>query len=183
MTTRLALCAALLAGCTYSMKRSDPRPNILLAQSPRSLAIELAPPIPRDLRLQEGLSAVPLTGWRGVLERGFHNGFDRFYASGQPGDRLVLLRVEPSMIVVEQHRDASTWMALIAYQAELVGPDGAVKQRFADRAQSPPQSLSTPYGSDLLVRAVENMYERIARQIGGQCEQPAPPVFPGQAMP
>jgi hypothetical protein len=174
--TRLGLVAvvgfaSLSVGCVSAAAQRDavrvrvlePKPFVDLPTSSWKLALELAPEVPDAFEVpeQNGVTPVPVEGWRTSLTNGFKSGPARFFAPAVGNDadlKLVILRAEldfvPTTLLARGGAvlGAASVVARIRYMARLVRASGDVVGRAQGEVAST-QQWSGAGGSSTTSRA------------------------------
>jgi len=159
------------AGCSLTMLslgQANPRPNVDIEESSRSVALELAESIQDDFEVpgQQGIVTLRVQDWRKTLEVGFKNGFSNsFDLDSGKSEMKVQIKSADFVLVPSAVRADGRVVAMSAqvrYQARLLDGEGKVVRRSARTVSS---KGITSDGGDLEVTAasaVESMYEAIA---------------------
>jgi hypothetical protein len=158
---------ATLSACAGAgIAQLNPMPNVLLARSPQTLALRLAPEIQETFSsavdsagLTGTLQSLDVSQWRETLTNGFHNGIDGYYARVVNAADLTLIvkTALPALVRVP----GQAFNAQVRFQAELVDANQRIVKTWADTATS--RTTGGQYNADTLVKsAVEAMYEEIA---------------------
>jgi hypothetical protein len=166
MRTVLLLVALVLPACAVTIGEVNPQPNVLLGPSTRQLKLGFANAVPEAMPLDIQSSntivaaTISVAQWHETLSRGFHNGFDRYFAQSGPTSTLEILSATPQVFVAPR-----TGTLIIRYQAQLVDDKGTMLHRFAGTAVSPIPLTNLLDAEPVLQGAVENLYEQIATQM------------------
>jgi hypothetical protein len=157
----IALAAtAVLTACTYTYGEADPKPNVLLAHSTATLALEIDPAIQETYVVHTSTnSTLNIQQWRATLARGFRQGIAPFYAAA-PDAAHAELKLVIRLATVDFD---GKWR--LRYQAEVLDAQGRSIKQWADTASVDPirESFPSSVPTGPLARAVERMYEAIAR--------------------
>lgn len=173
---------ALGSGCLTAAMQADaarvrtvqPRPLVDLPERDFEMEFEADPSVPDTFVVpeQNGVTSVPVEGWRASLENGFRNGPGRFFKAGSPPAwRFVVLSAEldyvPTAMFARgtQITGAATVQARLRYIARVVGPDGQVKGRDQGEVFSTSHWTEAGGSSTTAAEAIAAMYQNASKQI------------------
>jgi hypothetical protein len=181
----LALAASLLLGCSFTVPRLDPRPNIALVApaQPKSVALAFAPTVLDRFASTLGNYTMHVERWRASLGAGFHNGFKKVFSETPTATPDFTLQIDEARLEVGDFEHAE---ARIKYAVTLTGRDGSVRRTAGVASRSAPMySGSTAYTSDLLdediSESIAAMYEQIAKELFAPASYSQPPPTPAPA--
>jgi lipopolysaccharide assembly LptE-like protein len=170
----LVLAMLVIASCGTSKEvlkvgAGNPRPNVDLPKSDKSLGLQLEAGIQDAFSTEESgpIPPIPVDGWRTTLERGFRSAFaDSFALSDRPSElTLVIAEATPSFVGTSYERFGRPVSAevQVRYKARLVDRQGTVLRRSAATVASKRSASAAQEAASVAAGAVESMYERIAR--------------------
>jgi hypothetical protein len=174
MNRRIVLGVSLaIVGCATPPKvgAGDPRPNVDLPRSEKSLALQFDRSIQDAFATEElaSIAPIPVEGWRTTLERGFRNAFAGAFDLSNPSAELtlVIVEAEPSFAGTSYTRRGRpvSAEAQVRYKARLVDRQGTVLRRSAATVASRKSASATADVTSIVAQAVETMYEQIARDL------------------
>jgi|GEM_PF-1687298 len=192
---RLAAVVSLmvLASCFRAAVRVnvvEPTPNIDLPRSNLALALDLGTvPDAFSVPEQNGVTEVPVEGWRTSLHAGFQNGIAPFFAQRKDADftlKFLKADLEYSPVAIyAQGGGAAAVRARVTYLAQLIDRNGQVVMRLKGQALS--RNPWTTWGGSetTAAEALAQMYEEIADEgLRKLAQVPAaamlaPPPVPG----
>ena len=169
-TTRLLpLLVLLCTGCTVTVARLDPAPNLDLAPSSESLSLAMNESVLDSLVVHYGPAKMEVNDWRHSLERGFINGFKNSHSlgKGSTGLTLQLLEVNPDLVFGSAGEDFSKATGQLRYKARLLDARGNILKRLTGTTTAHKDALSQDTIPLTLQSAVEAMYEEIAANFFG----------------
>jgi hypothetical protein len=171
MRNLLLFAAALTAAAcaTPKVEAGNPRPNVDLPRSARTLRLQLEPEVRDAFSTELSGVAIPVSGWRSTLETGFRNAFSgAFTLSAKPADLTVLVaEAELSFNATSFARNGRpiSAEAQVRYKARLLDPQGGVVRRSAATVASKKSASAPDEATPVAAGAVESMYENIAREL------------------
>lgn len=171
-TARLLLPLLLLCtGCTVTVARLNPSPNLDLAPTSQSLSLQMEKAVQDSLVVSFGPTAqLEVNDWRRSLEKGFTNAFKSSYALRKEGPSeltLQLVEVAPDLVFGSVSNDSGKATGQIRYKARLLDAQGNIVKRLTGTARGHKDAL---YRDDIplaLQSALEAMYEEIAANFFG----------------
>lgn len=145
----------------------EPQPNIDLPRSNLALGLDLGKvPDAFEVPEQNGVTSVPVEGWRTSLQAGFQNGIARFFANRKPADfTLKFLKADleyTPVAVYSQGGGAAAVRARVTYLAQLVDSNGQVVMRMKGQALSRNPWTTWGGSESTAAEALAQMYEEIA---------------------
>lgn len=167
----LSLC--LLGGCsnTVSVIKGSPRPNINMAGSQQTLALQLGPAV-QDSWTQPGtntMAGFKVVDWKATLGQGFKAGFSSSFpvVEGPAELALVLEEAELTFVPAAVAADGNTAAvrAQVRYKANLVDAAGAVLKRTAGTVESKRSTSARGESTAVAASAVESMFEALAKEL------------------
>jgi len=179
----LFLALAALSCAHRAPQALDPRPNIDLPSSPRTLRVAISPDVPDEFKTRGGgTRAIKVRLWRTALENGFRNAFSEFFKvvpPDAPADLTLEIAetdLRPAMVTSQAAR------AVLRYKARLLDGSGQVLMRQAGEASSRGVVYQAWDFWQVEREAIESMYEEIAAKFFGANSGVPEPVAP-QAKP
>lgn len=171
----LALSALLASACgPILVEEGTPAPRIALPPSRVSLALELLPGVTDRLEIpwgQNGLRAITVTRFRTTLRNGFVHGVAPLFARPSldaPAEWVVQIAEATPEFVAAQVTPmfgVTRVSAQIRYQARLVDQTSRELRRTTGTAVGPRQAGSVDDMGDALDSAVEQLYQKLAREL------------------
>lgn len=164
-------CAALLAlvACARpEVLAGNPRPNIDLPRSTRTLRLQLQPAVQDVFVADLAGNKIPVSGWRSTLESGFRNAFSDAFQVAEKADLTIeVAEAELSFNGTSFDRMGRpiSAEAQVRYKARLLDGSGAVLRRAAATVASKKSASSPQEATPVASGAVETMYEQLAREL------------------
>lgn len=147
----------------------SPMPNVDLPQSGASLGLDVSR-VPDSFVIpdQNGITSVPVDGWRTTLASGFANGLAPFFArSPSPDFTLTFLKAEleyTPVAIYERSGGAAAVRARLTYVAHLIDRNGQIVYRIKGEALSKNPWVDYGGSERTAAESVSQMFENIAEK-------------------
>jgi hypothetical protein len=190
--TALATGLCLAVACGGHTKKSvaeNPRPNLDLQPTGRSLGLRIAPEVEDAFRATgTGIRPIRVAEWRQTLKNGFANAFGGAFAlvaEGEPADLTIEvaeaeLRTESA--AVSGYYGVVAIRAVVRYKVRLLGRNGEVLYRLAGEAGSKGAITSVFQFRQAVKDAAETFWETVGQKYF-LLPWPQNPAIPGTPMP
>jgi len=162
-----------LQGCSLKVMQMDPKPNISINESDKSIALVLNDRIEDMYVIPEnrGIKKADVEGWRNSLRAGFENAFGDYYEvkkDENEADLILILKraeIEFSPTSVSTNVGVTSLETHLTFNAQLKGGDGKTVGRLAKTANSKGSITDPDHVTDNVESAIESMYELIAEDM------------------
>lgn len=189
----LAAWACLAAACSAAPRKSvaeDPKPNLDLPPTGRTLALRLGPEVLDAFKATgPGIRPIRVGEWRATLANGFRNAFGESFtlvAEGEPADLsidVVEAELHTESAAVSGYYGVVAIRASVRFKARLLGRNGEVLYRLVGDAPSKGTITSVFQFRQLVKDAAETFWETVGDRyfLKPWPQAPALPGTPPQA--